>query len=112
MFQYPDDNLSASTEVAELENHSPEETNAKTGARLATPMNFAPVRVDRSPGKSTFADYVTVADSDEDLKELEWAGRKATPAAKKNVMPSKATPVAQINVKQKGTLAFMNGKEK
>jgi len=109
MFKYPDDNIDAETDITEPENLSSDvETNAKTDGRLATPMNFAPVRVDRSPGKSTYADYMTVVDSDEDLVEQELEGRKATPAAKKNVMPSKATP-AEIPVKRKGTPAPLAG---
>lgn len=111
MFKYPDDNLSANTEVTEPETHSPEETNAKTDDHLATPMNFAPVHVDRSPGKSTYADYMTVVDSEEDLETPESKARKATPAAKKHVMPSKATP-AEIAVKRKDTPAPITGTEK
>jgi hypothetical protein len=94
MFKCPDDNIDAGTDVSEPENHSPDlETNTMSGGRLATPMNFAPVRVDRSPGKLTCTDYMTIADLDEDLIDPKPKGRKATPSVKKNVMPTKATPI-------------------
>jgi hypothetical protein len=95
MFNYPEDNVSATTNNSLSQNprsQSPDKTNAKTGQLLATPMNLEPVSIDQSPG-STFADYLTVADSDENFGEPDIKERKATPAAKtKNAMPTKTTP--------------------
>jgi hypothetical protein len=101
MFQSPDDDADAETDDWDPDNQSPDvEIIGTMGGRSATPMNFAPVRVDRSPGKLTYADYATVADSDEDLDEPDPKARKVS-AVKKNV---KATP-AEIPVKRNETPA-------
>lgn len=100
MFKHPDDdNVGADSDATELESSSTrEEPRAKSGGQhIATPMNFAPVAADLSPGKCTFADFMTVADSNEDLDELAY--RKATPAAAKAPEISanrKGTPAAPI----------------
>jgi hypothetical protein len=103
MFQCPDSDADAEADVWEPgDNQSPDVGTLKTtSGRCATPMNFAPVREDRSPGKLTNADYVTIADSDEDLDEPDPKARKAV---KKNVMPIKTTPAP---VKRKETPAPM-----
>lgn len=95
MFQKPGFNMFINAD----DNQKVPETNAKTS--FATPMIL-----DRSPGKSTYADYMTVVDSVENLETPEFIARNSTPAAKKHVMPSKATP-ATITGTHRGNSDFL-----
>ncbi|XP_065346772.1 titin-like [Cloeon dipterum] len=78
---------------------APTEEKVKSVKRQATPVNAKLPPRDHSPGKSTYADYMTVADSDETLNEFleaEESGAveelQATPVAEKVAQKVAATP--------------------
>ncbi|CAB3382081.1 Hypothetical predicted protein [Cloeon dipterum] len=78
---------------------APTEEKVKSVKRQATPVSAKRPPRDHSPGKSTYADYLTVADSDESLNGFlkaeergAWEESKATPVAEKAAQKVAATP--------------------